>query len=171
MKKRLGILGGIALVALLTLTFAGTALAHPPTPNATPRGYGYGVGLLDRVTLQRVADLLGITADEVADQRREGKALAEIAQAQGVAEEALTDTILAPFKDWLTLQVKYGYLTQEQADARLRFQEARVKELISTTPGPFRGRGYGRGYGWGHGWGGFGGMMGGFGGWRMMGRW
>lgn len=166
MAKKLAVLGSLVLVALMLVTFTGMALAQPPTPTVPYRGFG----IMGGVTLQQVADLLGTTPTEVAAQLREGKTLAQIAQAKGVTEQALTDAILKPFKDRLALQVKYGYLTQEQADAWLQQQQTWIKEHISTAPGA--------GNGWcpmlGGGWGGFGGMMGprgmmSFGGRGMMG--
>ncbi len=98
------------------------------------------------------------------------KTLAQIAQAKGVSEKALTDAILQPSKDRLDLQVKYGYLTQAQADARLQYEEARVKDLISTSPGPYGDYSYGSGWSC-HGGGGRGGTMGGFGGRGVTGWW
>ena len=189
MRKKIGVLGGLALVAFLLVTLAGTALAQPPAPTTQ----NYGFGFLDRVTLQRVANLLGTTPVEVTTQLQGGKTLAQLAQAKEVTEQALTDTILQPVKDQLALQVKYGYLTQEEADARLQYEQTRTRELINTgftsSPedgyGPWQGRGFGgpggmmggfggmmRGLGgmmggFGDMMGGFGGMMGGFGG--MMG--
>ena len=164
MTKKLGALGSLALVALLLVTFTGTALAQPPTPT----GPYYGLGFLDRVTLQRVANVLGTTASDVWSQLQQGKTLSQIAQAKGVSEKAVTDAILQPTRDRLALQVKYGYLTQAQADARLQYEEDRVKELISTTPGAYGENDYG--YGWGCHGGGWGGMMG-YGGWGTMGWW
>jgi len=165
MLKKVGILGGLALVALLLVTFTGSALAAPPGPNH------YGFGFLDRVTLQRVATLLGATPADLTAQLQQGKTLAALAQAKGVAEQTLADMILQPFKDRLALQVKYGYLTQEQADALLQAQQARVKDLITATPGTNAENGFGGCHG--SGWGGPGGMMGtgmtGFGGQGMMG--
>lgn len=172
MAKRIGILGGLALIALVLVTFTGSALAAPPSPTPGPSYYGFG--FLDRVTLQRVADVLGTTANDVAAQVQQGQTLAQIAQAKGVSEKALTDAILQPIKDRLALQVKYGYLTQGQADTRLQYEEVRVKELISTTPGSYGDNGYGYGGGCHGGWGGFGSMMGsavGYGRWGMMGWW
>lgn len=172
MVKKLGMLGGLVLVAVLLVTFAGSALAAPPDP---PAGPGYtGFGFLDRVSLQRVATLLGTTPADLTAQLQQSKTLVQLAQAKGVNEQTLSDTILQPFKDRLALQVKYGYLTQEQADASLQSQQARVKELITTVPGSSTGTGYGSCHD-----GGFGGpvgMMGGggrtgFGGRGMMGWW
>ncbi len=166
MKRKLGLFGSLVFAVLLAVTFTGTALAQPPIPTAPYNGFGF----LDRVTLQRVANVLGTTANDVAAQLQQGKTLAQIAQSKGVGEKALTDAILQPTRDRLALQVKYGYLTQTQVDARLQYEEARVKELISTTPGAYGDYGDGSGWGCHGGWGGLGGMMG-YGGYGMMGWW
>ncbi len=170
MSKKLGILSGLALVALLVLTFAGSALAAPPSPTPSPN---YGFGFLDRATLQRVATTLGTTSEDIVAQLQKGKTLLQIAQAGNVTEQALTDTLLQPTRDQLSLQVKYGYLTQDQADARLQYEQRRINDLINVAPGSNGSNGYGP-YGGmmgssggmmgSGGRGGFGGMMNGFGG-------
>ncbi len=175
MNRKLGILGVLTAVALLVVTFAGSALAAPPTPTPGPSNYGFG--FLDQVTLQRVATLLGTTSDDVAGQLQQGQTLAQIAQAKNVTSQALTDTLLQPTKDQLDLQVKYGYLTQDQANTTLQNQQTRVNNLINTAVGQYGNNGdngygpYGGGMMGGSGGmmgpGGFGGMMNGFGG--MMG--
>ncbi len=110
MRRKLGILGGVLLVALVFVTLAGTALAQPPTP--TPPRPGYGLGFLDRVTLQRAAALLGTTPAELAAQLQQGRSLAQLAQAKGVTEQALTDTsalIFEAFFSWVGQLFIYCY--------------------------------------------------------------
>ncbi len=165
MVKRLGILGGVAIIGILLVMFAGSVLAAPPTP--TP-GQGNGFRLLDRVTLQRVATLLGTSPDDVSTQVQQGKTLLQVAQAKNVTEQALTDLILQPFKDRLTIEVKYGYLTQQQADATLQARRSRTKDLINATPGA-NGNSNGDGGCHGSDSGGAGGMMGSEGTGGMMG--
>lgn len=184
MVRKLGILGGLIAAAILLVAFAGTALAAPPTPGPGQNNYGYG--LMDRVTLQRVATALKTTPEDITAQLQQGKTLAQIAQAKNVGEQALIDTLLQPIKDQLALNVKYGYMTQELADTHLKNQQDRIKQLVETVPGANGDDGYGSchaamgSYGagmmggaggmmGGSGMmGGFGGMMGGFGG--MMGN-
>lgn len=64
-----------------------------------------------------------------------------------------------------------GYVNQQQANARLQYEQGRAKDLINTAPGTNGNNGYGYGSCHGGGWGGFGGMMGSFGGRGMMGWW
>lgn len=126
----------------------------PPTP--TPGyGGGYHGGVNDPVTLSRVAELLGINADQLKQELTAGKTLAEVAKAKGVSEDAVVTTILAPRKDVLAVLVRYGYLTQEQADQIYQRLAEATKAAINRP-------------GWGSG-SGHGGMMGGFGHGSMMG--
>lgn len=174
MGRKLGILGVLAAVALLLVGLTGSALAAPPTP--TPGTTNNSFGFLDRVTLKRVATLLGTTPEDVAGKLQQGQTLAQIAQAREVTSQALTDTLLQPVRDQLDLQVKYGYLSQDDANARLEYEQTRVSNIISTPIGQNSNNAYGYGPNGGGmmggsggmmgsgGWGGFGGMMNGFGG-------
>lgn len=164
MGRKLRILGILAAVALLLVSVTGSALAAPPNPTPGPSNYGFG--FLDGVTLQRVATLLGTTTDDVVGQLQQGQTLAQIAQAKNVTSQALTDTLLQSTKDQLDLQVKYGYMSQDRANATLQNEQTRVNNLINTAIGP-NGNNGNNGYGYGpYG----GGMMGGYGG-MMGGGW
>ncbi|MDP2661505.1 MAG: hypothetical protein Q8R28_12330 [Dehalococcoidia bacterium] len=174
MSRKSGMLGVLAAVALLVVALTGSALAAPPTP--TPGTSNYGVGYLDQITLKRVATLLGTTPEDVIGKLQQGQTLAQIAQAREVTSQALTDTLLQPVKDQLDLQVKYGYLNQDDANTRLEEEQNRVSTIVNTAIGQNGNNGYGYGqYGGGmmggfggtmgsSGWGGLGGMMNGFGG-------
>jgi hypothetical protein len=125
-------------------------------------GYGMmggGIGLGNQVTLNRVAGVLGISADDLVAQLKDGKTLAQVAESKGVSLDTLVDTILAPEAEVLKVRVKYGYLTQEQADAILQTAGQRVEQMLSVVHPGFTderpatpGQGFGRGRG---------GMMGG----------
>lgn len=187
MKKWLLSAGILAVLALGVLAFAVPALGQAPAtpPNQYQTGAycggagGYGmmgggyVWLANPVTLGRVADTLGLTSDELTARLQQGETLAQIAEAQNVSAEAVVAAILAPHTEMLQIRVKYGYLTQAEADAIQEQATQSVTQAIgrtlygaslaapnTTTPnGAYRG---GRGYG---------GMMGGgFGGGVMGGR-
>lgn len=170
---RLKLLGSIVTVVLLTATLATTAFAAPPTPSPRSNAPGpYGYGYLGGYDLDRVAKILDMTRDDIISQLQQGKSLVQVAQSKNKTEQDLIDVLLAPEKDMIQLRVKYGYLTQEQADYSLQQTTDRIKAAINATgTGSGYGYGYGNGYGWGCG--GFGGTMGGFGGMmgRMMGGW
>lgn len=144
-----------------------------------------GGGYLGGVNLGRVAKLLGITSDELTAQLRDGASLAQVAQGYGVTEEQLVNTLVEPYQARLEVQVRYGYLTQEEADKLLSLARESAQTTISQTnvlpraynaPNSTQGQGTntpsrgGVGYGPGGMMGGYGGgTTGGFGG--MMGRW
>lgn len=130
------------------------------------QGFGGGYGALDSVTLTRIAQLLGLTPLQVQIQLAEGKSLAQIAESKGVTKEELVTTILAPRKEHLQVDVKYGNLTQAESDQLTIQAQQRVLNQITFAPPVTPGRGIApgaRGYrGQGPSYGaGRGGMMGG----------
>lgn len=65
---------------------------------------------------ERLADLMGLTLDELAGAVMDGRSLAEIAQANGVEPEAVVDWLVAEAEAELDEAVAAGYLTEEQTD-------------------------------------------------------
>ncbi|MDP3064347.1 MAG: hypothetical protein Q8O40_14220 [Chloroflexota bacterium] len=190
----LAILGAAALIAVAlfaTTVFAqgprGWMAANQPAPAADTEdadgdldcpmheggdasGYGMmgggGMGLADQVTLTRVAGVLGISADDLLAQLKEGKTVAQVAEAKGVSTDTVADTILAPEAEILTVRVKYGYLTQEQADSILAQAAQRVEQMLTIVHSGLTGERPAAGQGDEHG---HGGMMGGSSSGGMMG--
>ncbi|MBI4299660.1 MAG: hypothetical protein HY677_00885 [Chloroflexi bacterium] len=202
MKKRMWKVGLVG-VAVLALVFSAQAVfaagpfgarqgaaADDQTGYAWCHGDGGGMMGLG-LSLQNVAKLLNTDQATLIKDLQSGKTLLEIAQAKGVSQDALVNAILAPEKDMLALRVKYGALTQEEANTILQNDTARVQELIKTKldntsfghggmmgasgyGGMMGGNGYGGmmgSYGNSAGGSGYGGMMGGSGRGGMMGSW
>jgi hypothetical protein len=97
--------------------------------------------------LGSAAEYLGLTEDELHEQLRAGKSLAEIAKAQGKSVDGLTEAILAGAKSGLDEAVANERLTQEQADAIYERLQSSIDDLVNGTllgPG---GRGFGPGFG------------------------
>lgn len=115
MRKKLGILGLILVVAALVIGFAVPALAHTGSTDTTSEGTAY----VDNPTFTRLAETLGLTTEELVSHLQTGETLSEIADEQGVTEEQLIQVIIAPLADELDLRIKYGYITTKQAEARL----------------------------------------------------
>ncbi|GEM_PF-3111318 len=93
-----------------------------------------GPGMINRgADLARIATFLGMTADEVRTQLASGKSLAQIATEKGKTAKDLVTTILAPWKEHLQIDVKYGYISQAEADARYQLRAVRTEEMISRT--------------------------------------
>ncbi|MBF8265559.1 MAG: hypothetical protein HW384_1423 [Dehalococcoidia bacterium] len=112
---------GLAVLMVVALGIGGgTALANRNADKAviqeaTQQWGGY----LDSATLNRVATALGITPAELTTQLQSGKTLAQVSKDKNVATDKVVEAILAPYKDQLQLRVKYGYITQAQADLSL----------------------------------------------------
>ena len=150
---------GLAAGALLLAGTVGSSYAADPTPTTQPTtaycqalgGTGGGRWGGAFSALEPVANLLGISTTDVATQRQAGESLAQIAQAKGVDEAKLIDTILASRKATLDAQVKAGNITQAQADLMLERMQTQVKTAVErTTVGPM-GSASGAGLGMGQG--------------------
>jgi hypothetical protein len=139
MRKNLKWLIGAAVAGLLVLAIAIPVLAAGP--NGANRGtstqtgqpaygngncQGLGAGINEAVT-----ELLGMTREQVQEQRREGKSLVQIAADKNVTEEALIDAIMAGKQEAVQKLVADGTITQAQADQRLAQMRERVQIAIS----------------------------------------
>ena len=170
--KRLVI--GLVVAGLLAVGTAGAAFAQTPTPPANGWGPGWGCwgggyggwanGSYDpstNPTVQRLASALNMNAQDLASELKGGKSVADVAKEKNVSLDSVVSALLQPQKDMLALRVKYGYITQEQADAAL-------KAMMDAATYQLQRGGLPGGYGWGPG------MRGGYGGgWMgpgMMGR-
>lgn len=105
-----------------------------------------------------VADLTGLSVDEVQAQRTEGTSFADIAAAKDVSSQQVVDAAIAARAKILSERVEAGAITQEQADAAIDRMEARLADRVTSTDAGCSGTG-GGGCGQGGG-----GMMGGRGG-------
>src|SRR5512142_3313966 len=110
MNKKQWIVAGGTLTVLLLLGIVGAAVVHaqtptPPTPSGTqtsPGGpdwtgkLGFGRGdHLDQAELNAAAKALNMTASDLSAQLQSGKTLAQIASAQGVDLQTVTQAIEA----------------------------------------------------------------------------
>ena len=162
MFKRISILAAtLGAAALLGAGLAGAAFAQGPTDSANPvqpranaggrwatnqtagsamRGPAWG----GQASLSVVANLTGLSVEEIQDLRQDGKSLAEIASTKNVAKDKLVDAILAAKKTVVDDLVKAGTLTQAQADTMLAKMKTQVSSSVDRTEtGPANGRGNG----------------------------
>ncbi len=130
--KRKGVgqkwLVGIVAAGVLIV---GTAIAVPvlAQPRQPQAGVSAGVNL-DNPTISRLATALGITPQALTDELKAGKSLAQIASENTKSESALVDALVAPLADRLALQVKYGYITQEQSQAALQNAQGQATAML-----------------------------------------
>jgi polyhydroxyalkanoate synthesis regulator phasin len=99
---------------------------------ARPRDGGHHRGMgRHGESLQEVADLLGLTIEELGTQLRDGQTLAEIAVANGSTAQAVIDLLVAERTEQINERVAHGHITQEQADARLADLTERITTMVN----------------------------------------
>lgn len=110
---------------------------------------GYHMGLNDPVTLERVADVLNLTYDELTTRLDQGETIAQAAQTEGTDTAQVVATVLAPRSDVLQIFVSYGYLDETQAQAILEQAKERVEEAITHPLAHFSAGGHDTDHEWG----------------------
>ena len=110
---------------------------------------GHGGGHLGggRVDMAVAAEALGLTEEELRTQTQAGQTLADVAEAEGVAEADLVDALVAAARTRLAEAVTAGRLTQAEADARAADLETRITDSLDELCGPGGGGPGGRGPG------------------------
>ncbi len=116
--------------------------------DAAPRAEGEsGKGVFGRAEaadLSAVAEALGLTADELKTQLKEGKTIAGIAEDKGVEAQMLIDAQKAAIEKRVNEALQAGKLTQEQADKQLAAAGEQAERIVG---GGFRHGGGERGHG------------------------
>jgi polyhydroxyalkanoate synthesis regulator phasin len=99
---------------LATQPFAGRPFGGGGGPGGGPGGrFGRGERVLASVDV--LTDVLGIDAEELRDQLREGSTIAEIAEASGVAVDAVVDALVTEAQERLDQAVEDGRLDADRA--------------------------------------------------------
>ncbi len=147
MKKVVSVGLALLVISLASLAAVGVASAQGPQAAPTPQGesllgraWGHlreGMGIVS----DAIAELLGLTPEEIHAQREEGKTLAEIANEQGITDEALIQAILDGRTEAIEQALADGLLTQEQADWLIAKAEAMAPFQITNPFAPGQGRG------------------------------
>lgn len=101
--------------------------------------------------LDIVADLTGLSTDEVAARRADGESIADIAASANVSTEEVVDAAIQARKAALDEMVAAGTITQERADVMLDRMNDRLSERVTSTDTGRNGRGMGGGRGPGDG--------------------
>ena len=143
----------VITVALLGPLALGAVFAQEPTETPVPADPGgwYGMGP-GHMMLDELAELLGMSPQELFDARKAGKTLAEIGAEKGFSEQQLGDALLEKRRQQIEDAVADGDLTREQADWLIQKMEAMTPFMLSNpfTPRGFGGRwGAGPGCWWG----------------------
>ncbi|MBD2868268.1 hypothetical protein [Paenibacillus arenilitoris] len=91
-------------------------------------------------SLDAVAGALGLTADELRTELTEGKTIAAVAEAKGVAVQTVIDAIVSERKAKLDEELAAGTITQEQYDEKLAAVSEHAAGRVNGTL-PARGKG------------------------------
>ncbi|XUW99713.1 MAG: hypothetical protein TUN42_07415 [Dehalogenimonas sp.] len=116
---------GIAVVAIglfavgVPVLAASVGKSPAPQVGAPGAANAYNAVALDSGTLSRLATALGLTPADLTAQLQAGKTLAALAGEKNAPTATLVEAIIAPYADQVALQVKYGYITQAQAQTLL----------------------------------------------------
>jgi hypothetical protein len=123
----------MVIAGILATVLAVTISAAGPNKNSSGSAYGQMGGSV----LDEVSQLLGLTPEQIQEQRQAGQSLVQIAAAKNVTEDALIDAIMAEKQESIRELVAAGTITQAQADQRLALIQERVKLAVNrTTVGP-----------------------------------
>jgi predicted RNA-binding protein associated with RNAse of E/G family len=100
----------------------------------THQRMGGGLGIkFDIRDNQELLSLLKLDAEELQAQLKDGKTLAQIAEAQGVAEDDVISLLTKQHEEQLAKAVEDGKLTQEQADKVKEKTAEMVKNMVENT--------------------------------------
>lgn len=90
--------------------------------------------------MQTAADTIGISPEQLRDQLKSGKSVAQVATDNNVEPQKVVDAIVAKVNAKIDQAVTDGKLTQEQADQMKSKAPQRVSELVDRTWGQRKGR-------------------------------
>lgn len=98
-------------------------------------GFHHGFAFGRLAPFDGVAELLGLTDEELRTAVQDGQSLAEIAESAGVSIEELTAEVLANVRESLDEAVANGGLTQERADEIYSRFESNIEEFLAHPKG------------------------------------
>jgi predicted DNA-binding protein (UPF0251 family) len=112
----------------------------PHGPGDKPNGPGQrGQGPDGRQAMRGglgvAAEAIGITPEQLRQELRSGKSLAQVAQERGVSRDTLKQRILAAQQQRLDQAVQQGRMTREQATQVMNRLSANIDRMLDFTPG------------------------------------
>jgi uncharacterized protein YidB (DUF937 family) len=96
-----------------------------------PGGRHGGLAMFGRgVASEALTDLLGLDAQDLRQQLRDGATLSEIASTQGVDPQAVVDELVGELEERVDNAVENGRIDQTEADEKLAEAEARITDMV-----------------------------------------
>jgi lambda repressor-like predicted transcriptional regulator len=84
---------------------------------------------------QQIADILGMTPQDLRTELQAGKSLAQVAEAKGISRDTLKAKLLEAHKMRIDAAVAAGTLTAEQAQKMTERANAHIDQMLDRTPG------------------------------------
>jgi len=113
-------------------------------PGGRMRG-GFFMGRAEDGPFSAAAEALDMTVEDLRAELRDGKTIAELAEAKGVDTQAIVDAYLAQISEQLDQDVKDGRMTEKQAEWMVEQSRTRIEQFIEKgmpfddcQPGSFR---------------------------------
>lgn len=110
----------------------------PASQTGFHQGFGFALDFMDEAgrghhlaPFDGVAELLGLTDDELRAAIEDGQSLAEVAESAGVSLDELTEEVLANVRASLDEAVANEGLTKERADEMYAHFESSIEELLT----------------------------------------
>jgi polyhydroxyalkanoate synthesis regulator phasin len=104
--------------------------AHLGKGPADRMGRAQRAGWQARGQVDVLAEVLGLSDEDLVAAMRDGKSVADVAAEQGVALEDVVEALLAGPREHLEEAVAEGRITQEEADERLAEMEQHINERL-----------------------------------------
>ena len=92
-----------------------------------------------------LAELVGTDVDGLKNALREGRTLAEIAEANGVEAQHVIDALVLRANERIDAAVESGKLPEEEAEAKKSEAATRIEDLVNNSFDRERSRGWGKG--------------------------
>jgi hypothetical protein len=135
------VIDAMAAVAKSDITdLVNNPLPVPPSFSGMPDlkggpgfGFGHFGGGLCENKIDSAAKALGITTDELMQDLRDGKSIADVAKAKGISVDTVIAAIVKDAQTKIDAAVKDKHLTQDQADKLTKDLKDRVTNLVNNT--------------------------------------
>lgn len=145
MRKTTLIAVSAAAAALIAVPTIAGAQEEAPTDDTAPQARDFGHRRGGGEKIETIAEVLGLTTDELRSELAGGATVAELAEANGVSIDTVTDALLVQLSERVAEHVADGDFTQAEADERLADAEERIDGFVNGEVPANRGGAFGRG--------------------------
>jgi|GEM_PF-2409833 len=124
------VIASTVILVLILLAAGCSEIFSEDQPEVRNNAGGSQSPYFDEQTLVRLSEVFGLSSTEFRENLRQQKTLSGIAGERSVPQQTVIDAIVAPYQDELKLNVEYGYLTSQEADARLEKAQEYARTML-----------------------------------------